>query len=102
MPLDLGVLKFFESVCVRVCHDELSLSVNETSGKGTDMGAFFGNANVGKKLIGGIPQPHGLDISSYYVCGFVARSEVVAFDGGFEGVRVRFLKYFEQPRLLNR
>lgn len=51
------------------------------------MRAILLHTNVRDELIGRIPKPHGLDITSNDVDLFMPLSEVKMFDGGFKSIR---------------
>ena len=51
------------------------------------MGAIIGHTNVRDELVSGIPEPHGLDITSDDIGRLLPRSgDVVMLDSGAHGV----------------
>ena len=52
-------------------------------------------------MVGGVSEPHGLDISGYDVGRLVAGGEVEVLDGSVEGVGVGFGEHGEQFLVLS-
>ena len=93
MPSVGILLKFFESICVRINHNELRLSVDEPSRKLSNFRTISWHAKIWQKLICWIAQPHRLDISCYYVCWFIFRGQIEMLHCCCHSVWKRFCKY---------
>lgn len=66
------------------------------------MRAILRHPNIGYKLVGGVPQPHGFDIASDNVGGFIAPGEIVVLDSSGHGVGVGLDEDVEQAGVLDR
>lgn len=72
------------------------MSVEQPSGECRYICAVVWHTYVRYKLVCGISEPHGFDVSSYDVGGLVAGRERVMLDGGGHGVGVGFDEYVKK------
>jgi hypothetical protein len=84
------LFEFFESVGVGVGHNKLSLCIEYSPCESRDVGAIVRSTNIGDELIGGVPKPHGFDITSYDVSRFAAVGQVVVLNSGGDSIGKSF------------